>query len=97
MTGDAADWDQTPAPAPMMLRTRKPQLARARLIDALVAQLGSSPQELDLPVSFLFNEIGRRRRIAGCGYPLIVDGTVIKRYEPPVTPAEIAADLENYL
>ncbi|HEX7662832.1 MAG TPA: glutathione peroxidase [Pseudonocardiaceae bacterium] len=25
------------------------------------------------------------------------DGTVIKRYEPPVPPAEIQADLENYL
>ena len=25
------------------------------------------------------------------------DGTVIKRYEPPVPPAEIKADLENYL
>jgi glutathione peroxidase len=25
------------------------------------------------------------------------DGTVIKRYEPPVPPEEIAADLENYL
>ena len=25
------------------------------------------------------------------------DGTVIKRYEPPTSPAEIAADLENYL
>ncbi len=25
------------------------------------------------------------------------DGTVIKRYEPPVPPADIAADLENYL
>ena len=69
-----ADWLEI-----MMLRTGKPQLARARLIDALVAQLGSSPQELDLPVSFLFSEIGRRRRIAGCGYPLIIDGTVIKR------------------
>jgi glutathione peroxidase len=25
------------------------------------------------------------------------DGTVIKRYEPPVAPADIKADLENYL
>jgi glutathione peroxidase len=25
------------------------------------------------------------------------DGAVIKRYEPPVSPADIAADLENYL
>src|SRR5580704_5257874 len=25
------------------------------------------------------------------------DGTVIKRYEPPVPPADISADLENYL
>lgn len=25
------------------------------------------------------------------------DGTVIKRYEPPVAPADIRADLENYL
>ena len=25
------------------------------------------------------------------------DGTVIKRYEPPVSPADIQADLENYL
>ena len=25
------------------------------------------------------------------------DGTVIKRYEPPVPPADIASDLENYL
>ena len=25
------------------------------------------------------------------------DGTVIKRYEPPVAPADIQADLENYL
>jgi glutathione peroxidase len=25
------------------------------------------------------------------------DGTVIKRYEPPVSPADIKADLENYL
>ena len=25
------------------------------------------------------------------------DGEVIKRYEPPVAPADIKADLENYL
>ena len=25
------------------------------------------------------------------------DGSVIKRYEPPVAPADISADLENYL
>jgi hypothetical protein len=69
-----ADWFEV-----MILRTGKPQISRAHLIDALVAMLGSSPQELDVPISLLFSEIGRRRGIAGKGYPLIVDNTVIKR------------------
>jgi hypothetical protein len=68
-----ADWLEV-----MILRTGKPQVSRAHLIDALVAMLGSSPQELDVPVSLLFGEISRRRRIAGGGYPLIVDNTLIK-------------------
>jgi glutathione peroxidase len=28
---------------------------------------------------------------------IALDGAVIKRYEPPVLPADIQADLENYL
>jgi hypothetical protein len=68
-----ADWIEV-----MILRTRKPQMSRAQLVDSLVATLGSSPQEVDLPVSLLFSEIGRRRRIAGKGYPLTVDNALIK-------------------
>jgi hypothetical protein len=68
-----ADWLEV-----MILRTGKPQISRAQLTDGLVSMLGSSPQELDLPVSLLFSEIGRRRRIAGRGYPLVVDNNLIK-------------------
>jgi len=68
-----ADWLEV-----MILRSRKPQIARAQLVDAFVAKLGSSSQELDVPVAMLFKEIARRRRIAGTGYPLWIDGSVIK-------------------
>lgn len=71
--GALADWIEI-----QMLLSKKPQLSKAQLIDALVANLGSTPQELETPVNLLFAEIGRRRWIAGGAYPLAIDGGAIK-------------------
>ena len=37
------------------------------------------------------------RRVSAPKFLIGCDGEVIKRYEPPVPPADIKADLENYL
>jgi hypothetical protein len=78
-----ADWLEV-----MILLSQKPQISRAQLSDALVAKIGSTPQELEVPINLLFAEIGRRRRIANQGYPLIIENTVIK--------LDVGSDAEFY-
>jgi hypothetical protein len=68
-----ADWLEV-----MILLSRKLQISRAQLSEALVAKIGSTSQELEVPINLLFAEIGRRRRMAGQGYPLIIENTVIR-------------------
>lgn len=68
-----ADWIEV-----MMLLSSKPYISRAQLIEALAANLGSTAQELETPVNLLFAEFGRRRRIVGVGYPLKLDGNLIR-------------------
>jgi hypothetical protein len=68
-----ADWVEV-----MMLLRQTQQLSRAQLVSAMAANKGATPQEMETPVNFLFNEIARRRRIAGRGYPLAVEGSVVK-------------------
>jgi hypothetical protein len=68
-----ADWFEV-----MILLSRKPQISKAKILDAIAQKNGSSQQELEPQINFLFREIGRRRRIAGNGYPLIVEGSIIK-------------------
>jgi hypothetical protein len=68
-----ADWVEV-----MMLLRKPPHISRAQLIEAFAASVGATSQELEAPVNFLFAEIGRRRRIADRGYPLIVDGALVK-------------------
>jgi hypothetical protein len=67
-----ADWLEV-----MILRREKSKLSRAHLIESLAANLGATPQELEVPVNFLYKEIKRRRHVAGEAYPLFVDGTFI--------------------
>ncbi len=68
-----ADWFEI-----MFLLSGKTQISRVKISDVLVAKIGSTPQEIETPLNFLFAEITRRRRIAGEGYPLFIDGTLIK-------------------
>jgi hypothetical protein len=68
-----ADWVEV-----MMLLSRRPEISRAQLSEALVAQIGSTPQELEAPINLLFAEVGRRRRIAGQAYPFAIENTVIR-------------------
>lgn len=68
-----ADWIEV-----LMLRSNKAQLSRARLADTLAAQMGATAQEMELPLNSVFGEIMRRRRIAGSGYPLSVNGAMIR-------------------
>jgi len=68
-----ADWFEV-----NIFLSQKPQISRVHISDALVAKIGSTPQELEVPISLLFAEIARRRRIAGHSYPFIVEDTVIK-------------------
>lgn len=53
------------------------QISRAELSDMLVAEISSTPQELENPIGFIFTEIGRRRLVAGEKYPFVLDGNVI--------------------
>lgn len=69
-----ADWVEI-----MILISGKQQISRAQFVDALVAKIGASPTELDFQVAMLFKEIGRRRSVAGNGYPLLIDNKAIKR------------------
>ncbi|MFA5935605.1 MAG: hypothetical protein WC787_02005 [Patescibacteria group bacterium] len=68
-----ADWLEI-----VMFLTKLQQTSRAQLIDRMIAENGSTSQELEVPMGLLFQEIGRRRRIAGRAYPLEVDNTLIK-------------------
>ena len=77
---ELADWIEV-----LMLQARKPQLSRARLIDDLAGRLSCSAQELEMPVSIALGEVTRRRRIAGSGYPLLTEGSVIKLDATPAS------------
>ena len=68
-----ADWVEV-----MMLLIQKSQISRAQLLDALAQALGANTQEIEIPVNFLYAEIDRRRYIAGKGYPLVIEDTLIK-------------------
>ena len=61
-----------------MLLSRRAHISKAQLIEALSANIGATSAELEMPVHLLFAELGRRRRIAGIGYPLEIDGNLIK-------------------
>jgi hypothetical protein len=51
----------------MMLLSQKQEISRAQLMEALAENTGSAQQELETPISFLYAEISRRRRIADHG------------------------------
>lgn len=68
-----ADWIEV-----MMFVSKKQKISRAQLSDALVALIGSTPQELEVPIGLLLKEVGRRRQIAGHGYPFILENNIIK-------------------
>lgn len=68
-----ADWIEV-----MMLLSKKPQISRVELLQALAANIGITPQELETPINLLFAEIGRRRRIVNGGYPLMIESSLIK-------------------
>jgi hypothetical protein len=72
-TNALADWIEI-----SILRRARAQLSRARVIEWLGASLDASAKELDLPISWAFKEIARRRRIVGGAYPLTVEETQIR-------------------
>lgn len=68
-----ADWLEM-----SMFIARNQQISRVQLSDILVAKIGSTPQELEVPIGLLFAEVRRRRRIVGQPYPFVIDNTVLK-------------------
>lgn len=70
---EMADWVEM-----TLFVSKASQISRVELSNHLVAEITSTPQELDVPIGFIFNEISRRSREGGDAYPFKIEDGIIK-------------------